>query len=126
MNNINVKTINTTIENLFTLWLNYLKPYHKLRDKEIEIISFIIYKRYRLSKKISDDKIIDKILISKELKEEIKEKFNYKDIQIVSNMLTTLRNKGVIKDNKIIKGLIPNITDDKNFKLIFNFVIDGQ
>ena len=126
MNNINVKTINTTIENLFTLWLNFLKPYHKLRDKEIEILSFIIYKRYRLSKKISDDKIIDKILISKELKEEIKEKFNYKDIQIVSNMLTTLRNKGVIKDNKIIKGLIPNITDDKNFKLIFNFVIDGQ
>lgn len=126
MNNINVKTINTTIENLFTLWLNFLKPYHKLRDKEIEILSFIIYKRYQLSKKISDDKIIDKILISKELKEEIKEKFNYKDIQIVSNMLTTLRNKGVIKDNKIIKGLIPNITDDKNFKLIFNFVIDGQ
>lgn len=122
-NNLNVKTLNVTEKEFFVRWLEFLKPYHKLRQKEIELLSLFLYKRYQLQKVISDEKILTKILFDTDSRNEIKEALNYSSSQILNNMISSLRKKKVIdKDNNIHKGLIPNITES-NFKLVFNFNI---
>ena len=121
---VNIKTLNVDKQNFFNYWLQFLKPYHKLRDKEIEMLSFFLLKRDELSEKIKDETLLDSMLFDKKIKDEIRKKMNYSNHQVFNNMLSSLRAKGVIVDNKIHKGLIPHLTNN-NFKLIFNFnVID--
>lgn len=105
-------------------WLQFLKPYHKLRDKEMEMLSLFLNKRYELSKKITDEDLLDTMLFDKNIKDQIKKEMNYSNHQVFNNMLSSLRSKGVIINGKINKGLIPDLGEDgDNFKLIFNFNI---
>ena len=119
---INIKTLNLDKEKFFIYWLQFLKPYHKLRDKEMEMLSLFLLKRDELSEKIKDEALLDSMLFDKKIKEEIRKKMKYSNHQVFNNMLSSLRAKNVIIDNKIHKGLIPNLTE-KNFKLVFNFNI---
>tara|TARA_R110000851_G_scaffold71614_3_gene159203 strand:+ start:5902 stop:6315 length:414 start_codon:yes stop_codon:yes gene_type:complete len=125
--NINIKNLNVPKKKFFMYWLQFLKPYHKLRDKEIEMLSLFLNKRYELSKKITDEDILDTMLFDKRIKDQIKEEMNYSNHQVFNNMLSSLRTKGVIVNGKINKGLIPELTGlGKNFKLIFNFNIQDE
>lgn len=122
-NNLNVKTLNVSEELFFRRWLEFLKPYHGLRQKEIELLGLFLYKRYQLEKVIKDDKILTKMLFDTESRNEIRDKLNYSSSQILNNMISALRTKNIIdKDNNINKGLIPSLTGE-NFKLVFNFNI---
>jgi hypothetical protein len=127
MQNINVKTLSVNNKKFFIYWLQFLKPYHKLRNKEIEMLSLFLVKRHELSQKIKDDELIDKLLFDKNIKAEIRKEMEYTTYQVFNNMMTSLRNKGAIINNKINKGLIPNYNNEtKNFKLIFNFNITDE
>jgi len=124
-NNINIKNLNIPKKKFFMYWLQFLKPYHKLRDKEIEMLSLFLNKRHELSQKITDDDLLDTMLFDKNIKDQIREEMNYSSHQVFNNMLSSLRSKGVIVNGKINKGLIPELTEDSNnFKLIFNFNIN--
>lgn len=121
--NINVKPITIKKENFFIYWLQFLKPYHKLRNKEIELLALFLVKRFELSKVIKDDVLIDKLLFDKDVKLEIRNKMGYSTGQVLENMLSGLRAKNIIVDNKIDKGLIPNLEENNtSFKLVFNFI----
>ncbi len=123
---LNVKTLKlSSKEKFFIYWLEFLKPFHKLRDKEVLMLAYFLDKRHSLSLKIADEALIDRILFSQDVRNEIREKMSYSNHQVFNNMLSSLRKKGIIKDNKIIPGLIPELKGD-NFKLVFNFIIDGQ
>lgn len=123
--NINIKTLDTNLLRFFRLWMEFLKPFHKLTNKEIEIVAFLLYKRHLLKAKIPDDKYVDKLLLGEDVRNEIKKLMNYNSNQVLSNMISELRSKKIIVDNKITKVLIPNIeTDAVNFKLVLNFNID--
>ena len=125
--NINIKTIKVTKKKFFIYWLQFLKPYHKLRDKEIEMLAHFLVVRDELSSKIKDESLIDDMLFSKNIKDDIKKKMNYSSHQVFNNMLSSLRNKGVIINGRINQGLIPKLNDKKdNFKLIFNFNIVNE
>ncbi len=124
MQNINVKNIDVNRQKFFTYWLQFLKPYHKLRDKEIELLSLLLEKRYTLSQKVNDPMLVDTLLLSTENRKIIMEEMGYHSMQVLTNALSGLRKKKVLEDNSIIKGLIPEINDSTgNFKLIFNFNI---
>ena len=125
--NINIKNLNIPKKKFFMYWLQFLKPYHKLRDKEIEMLSLFLNKRYELSEKIKDDDLLDTMLFDKKIKDEIREEMNYSSHQVFNNMLSSLRSKGVIINGKINKGLIPELLEGSdNFKLIFNFNIRDE
>ena len=126
-NNINVKNLNVPKKKFFMYWLQLLKPYHKLRDKEIEMLGLFLNKRHELSQKINDDDLIDTLLFDKIYKDQIRKEMNYSSHQVFNNMLSSLRSKGVIINGKINKGLIPVLSEDSNnFKLIFNFNIQDE
>jgi len=40
--NMNIKRIHTDKRSIFRYWLEFLKPYHKLRAKEIEALSLML------------------------------------------------------------------------------------
>lgn len=119
--NMNIKRIHTDKKSIFRYWLEFLKPYHKLRTKEIEALSLMLYYRYELSREIKDMDMVDMILFSTQTRNKIREDLGGMDQKVFNNLLTSLRKKKIIsKDNKINHVLIPNMTEE-GFKLIFDF-----
>tara|TARA_R110000796_G_scaffold165848_2_gene282720 strand:- start:1760 stop:2128 length:369 start_codon:yes stop_codon:yes gene_type:complete len=120
---MNIKRIHTDKKSIFRLWLEFLKPYHKLRNKEVEALSLMLYYRYELSREIPNIEMVDMILFSTETRAKIRSELSNMSQKVFNNLLTSLRKKGVLtKDNKIHHNLIPNMTED-GFKLIFNFEV---
>tara|TARA_R110002049_G_scaffold231127_1_gene403375 strand:- start:20420 stop:20791 length:372 start_codon:yes stop_codon:yes gene_type:complete len=118
---MNIKRIHTDKKSIFRYWLEFLKPYHKLRTKEIEALSLMLYYRYELSREIKDMDMVDMILFSTQTRNKIREDLGGMDQKVFNNLLTSLRKKKIIsKDNKINHVLIPNMTEE-GFKLIFDF-----
>lgn len=109
--------------NFFSMWLNFLKPFHNLSKREIEIASFYLKKRYELSLKINDIELVDQIVFSKDTKREIKVSNNLSNtnFQIIMN---NLRKKGFIVDQKINPKFIPRIKEDsKSFSFLLLFEV---
>jgi len=105
------------------MWLMFLKPYHKLRNKEIEALGLILYYRYELSRQIPDTEMVDTILFSTQTRSKIRADLDDMGQKVFNNLLTSLRKKQVItKDNKIHHALIPSMTEE-GFKLVFNFEV---
>lgn len=124
--NMNIKRIHTDKKSIFRYWLEFLKPYHKLRAKEIEALSLMLYYRYELSREISNKEIVDMILFSTETRSKIRGDLNNMSQKVFNNLLTSLRKKGVVtKGNKINHVLIPNMSED-GFKLVFNFEVKNE
>jgi len=122
--NMNIKRIHTDKKSIFRYWLEFLKPYHKLRNKEIEALSLMLYYRYELSREIPNLDMVDMILFSTETRGKIRVELNNMSQKVFNNLLTSLRKKGVLtKENKINHVLIPNMTED-GFKLVFNFEVE--
>lgn len=121
--NKNIKRIHTTKKSIFRYWLEFLRPYHKLRTKEIEALSLMLYYRYELSREVSNEEIVDTILFSKSTRNKIRVELGDMDQKVFNNLLTSLRKKNVLsKENKITKVLIPKMTEN-GFQLIFDFDI---
>jgi len=121
--NMNIKRIHTDKRSIFRYWLEFLKPYHKLRTKEIEALSLMLYYRYELSREINNPEMIDMILFSTQTRNKMRKELNEMGQKVFNNLLTSLRNKGVLtKENKINHVLIPRMSED-GFKLIFDFEV---
>jgi hypothetical protein len=120
---INIKRIHTDKKSIFRYWLEFLKPYHKLRQKEIEALSLLLYYRYELSREIKDIEMVDMILFSTQTRTKIRADLGDMGQKVFNNLLTSLRKKKILtKDNKINHILIPQMTEN-GFKLVFDFEI---
>lgn len=123
MKNSKIANINITIKDLFLKWLEITRIFHKLTNQEIKVLALLLYYYYKYKKEITNDKILWKIVFDYDTKHLIKEELNIKD-QGIQNILTSLRKKKVIVNNKISNAYIPNLEENNNnFKIIFNFNI---
>ena len=52
----------------FEKWFQILKPIHKLSNTEIKLVALFCKYRYKLSKSITDEKLLDEYLFSVEVK----------------------------------------------------------
>lgn len=121
--NINIKRIHTDRETAFRYWLEFLKPYHKLRHKEIEALAIMLYYRYKLSLDIDNPEFVNRILFSTETRVKIREQLNNMSSKVFNNLLTSLRKKKVLtKNNEINPILIPKMNEE-GFTLMFDFDI---
>lgn len=125
MKNANIANIRTTVNDLFEHWVALTQPMHKLTDAEAKILLAFLRKRHLYASNIRDETVVNKLLFSTDTRKEIMEELGYK-MGTFQNYLTTMRAKGVITENQINKKLIPNVEQGTdNFKLIFNFIING-
>ena len=112
----------------FKYWLLFLKPYHSFSNKQLEIAAAFLQERHNLSKKIADEVLVDKMLLSKEYKDIIKNKFNLNtgNFQMI---LGRLRSNKFIVGKRINPRFIPRLKKESGqnaFTLLISFNIDGQ
>ena len=106
--------------NFFKLWIEFLRPLHKLTNREIDVIASFIKHRYTLSKVISDAAILDRITLSKDTQKEV-----IKDcgitLQYLQTTMSKFRKNGVIVNGRINPKFIPNINDKGMITLLLCF-----
>lgn len=119
----NVIRIPTDKKRFFRFWYEFLKPFHKLTDREIDVITSFTYERFLLSKVILDSEVLDKVVMSEDTKKKVREESNI-TLAHFQVIMGKLRKNRVIINNKINPKFIPNITEDDNsFKLMLLFDI---
>lgn len=119
----NVIRIPCNLKMLFRYWFLFLRPFHKLTDREIDVITAFTYERFLLSKVISDSEILDKVVMSEDIKKRVREESNI-TLAHFQVIMGKLRRNKVILDNKINPKFIPNISDENgSFKLMLLFDI---
>ena len=117
-----VITIKTDIKDAINKYLTFTKPFNKLRPKEIDLLSEMIYcfKKEIVNFKRKED--LWKKVFDYDSKMIYKENLRIEDYTLQS-LLTSLRKKKVIVNNTIRDVYIPDLTD-KEFLLVFKFEIN--
>lgn len=121
----NIIRIPTSLEsNFFKYWLDFLKPFHNLTNKEIKILACILKHRYNLSKMVTDNQLLDKITMSNDTKKVIKEEcgLTSSHYQVI---MSNLRRKKIIINNSINPKFIPNIKEEKGV-FVLSLLFDLQ
>lgn len=109
----------------FRHWLNFLKPFHKLTNNEMNVMAGLLKARFELSKVITDAVILDKVTLSDDTKNKVREECNIK-MPHFKVVLHKLKKSGVIVNDRINQRFIPNIKEESgNFKLLLYFDLNG-
>ena len=118
----NVIRIPTSLNGkFFKLWFMFLEPFHKLTDREIDVITSFVKQRYELSKVIKDNDILDKVTMSEDTKKKVREECNI-TLPHFQVIMGKLRKNKVIVDGKINPRVIPNIYEETGiFQLLLLF-----
>ena len=108
-------------KSFFRLWFKFLEPFHKLTDREIDVITSFVKQRYELSKVIKDNDILDKVTMSEDTKRKVREECNI-TLPHFQVIMGKLRKNKVIVDGKINPIFIPNIDEETGtFQLLLLF-----
>ena len=108
-------------KSFFRLWFKFLEPFHKLTDREIDVITSFVKQRYKLSKVIKDNEILDKVTMSEDTKKKVREECNI-TLPHFQVIMGKLRKNKVIIDGKINPRFIPNINEETGiFQLLLLF-----
>ena len=78
------------IEKLLRFWLEFLHPFHRLTNREMDVATAFLKKRYELYKDIpTNAELRDKILMNEETQKGIREKCGLKvqHLQAIKNKL---------------------------------------
>lgn len=102
----------------FRLYVEFLKPLHKLTNREMDVLAAFLKKRHELSKVITREDVLDEMLMSMEVKKQIWEACGLKSKHFQMVMIK-LRKNGVIKNNRIRLNLIPTVTKSGVGLMIF-------
>lgn len=105
----------------FRYWFEFLRPFHKLTDREMEVITTFAKYRFELSKKINDSDILDKVLMGEDVRKKVREECNL-TLAHFQVIMGKLRKNKVIIDGKINSKFLPNIKEgDSSFQLVLYF-----
>ena len=124
-NNI-VKVPATLGIDLFKKWFIFLKPFHGLTDREIDIIACFAKERYELSKAINDEALLDKVVMNEDTKKKVREEcgITLPHFQVI---MSKLKKGKVIIDNKLNPHYIPNFKPgDTSFSVLFYYELKDE
>lgn len=109
-------------DGFFRIWLQFLAPFHNMANREMDVAAAFLERRYRLSKVISDDDLLDETVINKEGKKKIREDLDM-SIHHFQLIMQKLKQTRFFIDGKINTKFIPkNVDEDKEgFKLMLYF-----
>lgn len=105
----------------YKYWLELMRPMHKLTMKEMEVLAYLLMKRYEFMESISDERLANKILFGMEFRAELRKELNITPTHL-HVVLTSFRKKNVITEEGINKKFIPKVDKNKGeYALIFLF-----
>ena len=104
-------------------WLTFIKSFVNLTDKERDVMASFLNQRNMLSRDIKDDAVLDTLLMTEDIKKKVISECNI-TLQHFYVVMSTLRKKNVIRNNRITPEIIPNVrsTDNGVFKLAVVFI----
>lgn len=117
----NVIRIPCDLNNIFRYWLEFLIPFHNLTSRETDVATAFLKERFRLSKVILDNDLIDRTLMSEESQRKLRQEcgLTNQHFQVIKSKL---KNKKFFINDKINPKLIPNVKDDNTlFQLLLVF-----
>lgn len=113
-----------SVNGFFKHWFRFLKPLHKLTDREIDVIACFATQRYELSKVIQDENILDKYTMNSDTKKKVREECGI-SLQNFQVIMSNLRKHKIILDNRINPIYIPNLDKEaKTFQLMLYFELE--
>lgn len=119
----NVVAVKSTLAGFFRHWFEFLRPFHHLTDRQIDVIVSFVKLRYELSKVITDENLLDENVMSENSKRKVREEcgISLPHFQVI---MGELRKNNVIVDGKINPRYIPRIKSEDNFQLLIYFQIN--
>ena len=103
-------------------YLKFTQPVNKLKDREIDVLTLIIYFYHISNQKDEHDKWAEVFNYDSKIK--IRELLKLKNEYVFNNYLTALRKKGAIKNNRVVPAFNPNLEKDtEKFRIVINFDI---
>lgn len=106
----------------FHWWCVFLRPIINLTNRETDVIASFLKQRWELSKSISDQAILDEMVMSDATKRKVMDECNI-SLQNFYVIMSNLRKNKIIEKGKINPRLIPNIRQDTDeyFQLMILF-----
>lgn len=107
----------------FKWWCIFLRPFINLTNREIDVMAEFLKQRWELSKVITDQSVLDSMVMSDNTKRKVMEACNITQ-QHFYVVMSNLRKNKVIVNDIINSRLIPNIKKDDNgcFQLLILFM----
>lgn len=104
--------------------MEFTKPFHKLAKRHQDTLALLLYYHYKLSKEITNEKILWKEVFGYDTKVLISNELDIK-MGAVENLLSQLRSLNIIVNNRITPAYIPVLnTKSDNFSININFKIN--
>jgi len=106
----------------FKWWCIFLRPFINLTNREIDVVASFLKQRYELSRSISDEAILDSVVMGEDAKKRVIEDCGI-TLQHFYVVMSNLRKRKVIVNDVLNPRLIPNIRKDDNgkFQLLIVF-----
>ena len=116
-------SLSSQTNNFFRYWVEFLKPLHHLTDREMDVTTAFLRKRYELSKDILDPIKLDKYLMNEDTKAEIRDECGVSPAHF-QVIMGKLRKSGIIVNGNINPRFIPNVKEDNGtFQLSLYFQV---
>ena len=112
MKTIKTITFKQDEKTIIRSYLEFTKPIHKLTSKEMNFLTEILYKYSTEKENFKREEDLWKKVFDYDSKTEYKESLNIQDTSL-QNMMSTLRKKNVIKDNRVQQSFIPDTSKDQ-------------
>lgn len=105
----------------FKMWFMFLQPFHHLTEREMEVATSFVKQRYELSKVVSDNNILDRLVMSEDTKKKVREECNI-TLPHFQVIMGKLRKSNIIVDGKLNPRYIPRVIEENgSFKLMLLF-----
>ena len=105
----------------FKMWFMFLQPFHHLTEREMEVATSFVKQRYELSKVVSDNTILDKLVMNEDTKKKVREECNI-TLPHFQVIMGKLRKNNIITDGKLNPRYIPRVVEENgSFKLMLLF-----
>ena len=108
-------------QSFFKMWFMFLQPFHRLTEREMEVATSFVKQRYELSKVVSDNNILDRLVMSEDTKRKVREECNI-TLPHFQVIMGKLRKSNIIVEGKLNPRYIPRVIEENgSFKLMLLF-----
>jgi len=115
--------VKTDVRSAIYKYLEITIPFHKLIHSEMKAVATILYMYYLSEEKDEIDRWAEVFTYDNRVK--IREKLGDMSVASFNNILSNLRRKGVIKNNRVNPVYNPSIKKDtKSFEVTIKFKFD--
>lgn len=107
----------------FKYWFMFLRPFHHLTDREIEVAAAFVRYHYELGQDVLSKELLAKLVMSEDTKRKIREECGMSTTYFQS-IMTKLKKSKVIIGDRLNPKFVPKMPKDgKTFNLLLSFDI---